>query len=410
MRAIFVIFSLSFVFFAGFAQVNTDSLFQSSLRYAVEKKFDASLSEAKKVVDIHPNRFDVLVHIANLYAWSERYDSASFYISKAYQINPADPDMFSSMMNILLWNADYAGLMHAANQAEAASYADTLNLVLKKLLAHKGLYKYDEAVVYAEAQSDNILNHPPIKALYNELYFLSLRKQFTLYHSTEFFDQKKMQPQFLTYADIGFKVKRHSLIFRVNHAHRFNMDDLQFETDFYWSLNKGRYIYLNYGKGIWNNLFSDHRAGAEFYFPVVNWFDASIGTRFLKFPASKAYIVTGSVSKYAGNSYFSFRPFYVIRDVGTAISLIGYYRYVLNKPSNYYGLELRYGNTPDDRYIISDKGDILKLNAYRLRAERNIYINLKHDVRFALGYSLEEFQTDNFRNRYLIESIWNYKF
>jgi len=105
MRAIFVIFSLSFVFFAGFAQVNTDSLFQSSLRYAVEKKFDASLSEAKKVVDIHPNRFDVLVHIANLYAWSERYDSASFYNSatKGCRIKNDTIELFHLPLSYLIY-------------------------------------------------------------------------------------------------------------------------------------------------------------------------------------------------------------------------------------------------------------------------------------------------------------------
>jgi len=180
---------------------------------------------------------------------------------------------------------------------------------------------------------------------------------------------------------------------------------VQLETDFYLNLKNKQYMYFNYGYAFANSLFPLHRLGFEYYFPLKYKIDGSLGGRYMVYPASQVLILTGHLEKYLGSSWVALRPYYVFITQSNrhSFSLIGDYRLYGKNELNFWGLELGYGNSPDDRYSISQFGGFNQLVAYKVKVEKNLILNRISDLRIGLGYTWEEFYTNQFRSRYTIE-------
>jgi len=123
------------------------------------------------------------------------------------------------------------------------------------------------------------------------------------------------------------------------------------------------------------------------------------------YPTSQVLILTGHLEKYIGKNWLALRPFYVITAQSNtqSFSLIGNYRLYDNNQLNYWGLELSWGNSPDDRYSISQNGGFSQLTAFKLKVEKSLMLNRISDLRIGIGYAREEFTTNQLRNRYTIE-------
>lgn len=407
-KYIFII--LLFIFSKGLiAQVNIDSLFYSAIDHAKEMEYTKALNEAKSILQIDPARADVMVFIANVYAWSGNYENGLNYINKAYSLNPKNNELYDSWLNILLWSGKYEELIETAKIAEQNEYPDNYNITLKKSLAYKALGDYSMGIKIIE-QNQEFADSVQLKTLYNQLYNLNRANQLSAYYRLDFFDNNNPNAQHLAYIDYGFKINKHTLILRVNYANRFDLDDYQIEADYYHVFNNGHYIYSNYGYSLTRNLFPHHRAGLEYYFPFAESFEASFGGRFLNSNTTNVFIATGHIGKYFSNSWLSFRPFYVMQENANAISLILNYRLYNNSPIDYWGIELAYGNSPDDRYILSQSSEIFRLNSYRIKLEKNFSLLKSSELNIAAGYAYEEFNTDLFRNRYIVEILYKYRF
>lgn len=155
--------------------------------------------------------------------------------------------------------------------------------------------------------------------------------------------------------------------------------------------------------GVYKTLFPKYRAGLEFYFPIFKSTEASIGSRFLKSTTVNIFIFTGNINTYSKNMWFMFRPFYVIKDTRNSLTTVFVTRYYLKNPINYWGLELFYGNSPDERYSIIQTTEQLLMSNYRVKLEKNTAIFRFHELKLSLGYAYEEFISDNFRNRFSVE-------
>lgn len=85
-------------------------------------KFRKAIEEAQKTLATDPSRGDLMVVIANNYAWQEKSDSALVYIEKAKQINYYNDDLFDSWLNVLLWAHKYDNLLDACGVAGQYKY------------------------------------------------------------------------------------------------------------------------------------------------------------------------------------------------------------------------------------------------------------------------------------------------
>lgn len=393
-----------------YAQTNTDSLFQSSLDHSRAGRYRESVAESKKILQLLPGRADVMIHLANVFAWTSEFDSSKIYIEKAYSISPQSGDLYDSWLNILLWNKEYDELFRVAGIAEANGYANKTNLALKKLISWKETGNYKSGTAFIKLLDNEIRSYPAVKAIYNELYSLSLNNSLSAFYSLDFFRRNVPRPQSFAFIDYSFKTGRNTGVLRQNFSNRSGINDFQTEADYYYKFRNRRYLYLNYGVGYRHEIFPAHRAGAEIFFPVIKTLEVSAGARYLKYEIGDIFILTGHVEKYISASWLSFRPFYVIRNNGNAFSLLLSYRFYERNPANYWGLEASYGNSPDDRYVLSNLMGFFRLNAYRIRAEKNIALNVNNELRLVLGFSDEEYSEDIFRNRYIAEILLRHRF
>jgi len=388
-----------------FSQVNSDSIFNVAIKEASNKNYVKALENAEKVLAIHSNRIDVLLFIANVYSWQNNYDTAKIYIKKAQALDNTSQELYDSWLNILLWNNEPEALLETCNIAESDGYKNKYNLFLKRLLANKTLENYKQIIDLIEDENNKVyLDSSQINYLYKEVLLLDKNQTLAAYYSLDLFDNNL--PQHLAYVDYSFKIRKHRLIFRANFTHKFEKNGLQLESDFYKVMKKNRYMYFNYGYAIDNIIFPQHRAGYEFYFPIKFNFETSIGARYLLFPDISVFIATGHLSKYVGKNWFAFRPFYAFQEIGNSFSFVSTFRRYASNKLNYWGLELGYGNSPDDRFVITQNDEFFRLNSYKIKLNRNFMIGKTNDLKIGVAYAYDEFRSGSYRNRYIIEFIY----
>jgi len=75
----------------------------------------------------------------------------------------------------------------------------------------------------------------------------------------------------------------------------------------------------------------------------------------------------------------------------------------------YWGLELGYGNSPDDRFAQTQTSQFLRFSAYKVKLEKNFVVGKTNELRIGASYTDEEYQERIFRNRYTIELIYKIK-
>lgn len=409
MNKFLLIIGACFISVSTFGQLNTDSIFDAAIKEAHAGKYEKAIEQTQIVLDELPNRSDVIVFMANIYNWKGEYDKALTYLEDAYALDPTNKELYDAWLNNLLWSKQYDKLFNIATLAETNNYTDSYNLFYKKNLAHKGLGDFERVITLIEGHA-NYLDSIQIKELYNQMLMLTKKNALSAYYSIDFFDQTGMQPQHLAYIDYAIKFKKNVIIPRINYAYRFGQNDVQIETDYYRSFNGGQYLYANYGVGLTSHLFPQHRVGLEYYSPLFKKFEFSVGGRYLYASGTNIFIATGHLGSYYKNFWFALRPFYVIREKTDALTLVFNTRYFEQNPLNYWGLELLYGNSPDDKYTIPQTTGNLLLNSYQIKLEKNIALFKVCELKLSAAYAYEEYIATMYRNRFTIETLFRYKF
>lgn len=391
------------------AQVNTDSIFNSAIINAQAGKYNKAISEAAVVLQLFPDRYDVMVFSANVNAWKGDYNEALILIHKAYSLNKTNINLYDSWLNILLWSKKYQKLIETADLAEQNNYPNKYNITLKKAIAYKSLAKYSEGISLIN-KNKTYLDSIPIKTLFNSMQMHNRDRAISFYYSIDLFDKNNIKPQHLAYIDYAFKINRHTLIPRLNFANRFNKNDFQIEADYYHSFKNGHYLYTNFGMGINKDLFPEQKAGIEYFVPFLKSFESSLGMRYFYSNNSNTLMLTGHLSKYYNNFWFSFRPFYVFNETENSLTTVFNTRHYNINPINYWGLELTYGNSPDERYLLAGTPEIFTLTNYRIKIEKNTAVFKFGEVKLSAAYSYEEYISKKFRNRFRLEILLKRKF
>jgi len=391
------------------AQVNTDSIFNSAIINAQAGNWDKAINDAETVLKVFPDRYDVILFSANVNAWNGDYKKATFYIEKAYLLNRTNKELYDTWLNILLWSKDYRYLIEIAELAEQNNYPNNYNIILKKSIAHKALAEYNEGVNLIENNKE-YLDSIDIKTLYNEMVMLNKKHAITIYYSIDFFDKNNIDPQHLSYIEYSFKLNRHIIIPRFNFTNRYDINDFQIELDYYYTFRNGHYLFSNYGIGINKELFPEHKAGLEYYIPLLKSFETSLGGRYFYSSSTNTFMLTGHLSKYLRNFWFSFRPYYVFDESKNLLTTVFKTRYYGANPINYWGLELTYGNSPDERYLIVKSPDIFTLENYTIKIEKNTAVFKYNEIMLSASYSYEEYFIKKYRNRYRFEIRFKHKF
>lgn len=391
--------------------MNMDSVFNVAIVNAREKKYEKARRHANMVLEAFPDRADVIVFKANIDAWESKFDSANIKLDKAYHLDNESKELYDSWLNVQLWDKEYQKLLDKADLAEENEYPDKENLTLKRVYAYRGLMEYDSAIALLEREENKyLLDSTSINNMYNEMIMKSKRNFITAYYAIDLFESNTPEPQHLAYVDYGVKINKNTLVLRLNWANRFNQNGVQLEADFYLELPKSQYIYFNYGFALTNELFPRHRAGVEYYFPLKKNFEGSVGARYLHFTDNQVFVLTGHIGKNINKLWLSLRPYFSFQESGNYLSLVANARLFGDNRLNFWGVELGYGNSPDERYILDPDGDYFNFNSYRIKLEKGLKIGKASDLRFGASYTYEEYQKNVFRSRFTFEVIYKYRF
>lgn len=405
-RLLTTITFLSLIYFSTSSQVNADSIFQSAVIRSGEGKYSTAIADATTALLNNPNRGDILIFISNNYLWQNQIDSALVYLNLARKTNYTGNDLYDTWLNILTSAKNYSSLLEVCNEAENNKYSNTENILQKKMIAYTALKRYDEALQLIQLpQNSDYLKNETLSSLYTSLLLKRNRNLISANYTLDMF-KEALPAQHLASVGYSSKFGNYNLGFRANYANRYGLSGIQLESDLYIQMQNSNYLYLNYGYSFKSVLFPQHRFGIEYYFPVSDKIEASLGGRYLNYLNSNVGILTGHIGKYFGKSWISARPFYVYAFKSTtntqSFTLVANYRLYGKSEFDFWGLELGLGNSPDEIYS-TQTSEFNQLQAYKIKIEKNFMLNRVSDLRIGFGYSNEEYNLNQLRNRFTVD-------
>lgn len=409
-KLIFVILSvLIFLSEMISAQTNSDSLFASAINDARGKNYDEAIEKALKILDDSPDRNDIMIFLANVYAWNGDYENALSTVEKAYSMNSTGKELYDSWLNILLWSGNFNRIIEVAELARQNNYPDNYNIVLRKALAYKYLKEYKMGIAIIDEHPE-YMDSVQLKDLYYELKRLYKTRTVSVFYSIDLFPDNTFSPQHFWYVDYTCKIRKHTLITRLNLANRFNKYDVQAEADYYHIFRQRFYLYSNFGMSIRRTLFPNYSSGLELFMPVAKKSEASLGGRYLSFDADNVFVLTGNLNTYYKNFWFMVRPFVVFQSTINSVSSLFAVRLYSKTPANYWGVELLYGNSPDESYQTLQTSQQLFLHNYKAKIVKNFVLFRYHELKLSAAYSREEYVQNSYRNRLSFDALIKIRF
>jgi YaiO family outer membrane protein len=309
------------------AKNDPDGIFMKARELAFEGKYEQARTLLDQVLENYPNYHDVKILKARTFAWEGNYIRADELLQQVLQADAANRDALLAMIDVKIWSGDYKEAIAMLDKA-LASEPNNTHLLYRKALAMTEIGDDLAAAVllnqvlsldptYAEAkdllktiESNRLLNFISIN--YRGFHFLQ--------------SNLDTRPWHLFFAEYGRRTRLMGpVIVRANYALRSDIDvnSLQIEVDAYPTIRPGTYLYLNAGYSADSRLFPMTRFGFEVFQALPAAMEFSGGFRILNFDENENYfstkdllIITGSLSKYYRQYYFSLRPYFTFSSEG----------------------------------------------------------------------------------------------
>ena len=373
-----------------------------TIQEAKDQAYGGNREKARSICrTILAKNFDseVAVLMARTYAWDGNYDSTKIVISQILRTNPEHWDALDCLSDVQFWEEKYKEAIETCNIILTKNAIDEQFLFKKaKILNAMGLY--DQA---AKQLIKLLKSHPANAEARNKLSTIraDLRRNYVrLAYSYDSFEKNsKQDPWHLVALSYGRKTKVGTVIGRVNWAERFGSKGVQYEVDGYPHFSENNYAYLNVG---YSNLtiFPKIRTGAEWYHSFPKAFEGSLGMRALFFSNSDTYMLTGTVGKYTGNYWFSFRSYLIPSSSGTSVSGSIQTRRYFADAEDYIGLRIGYGISPDDRNYGNGSSSYLTLKSQSVRIEYNHLFTGMWTANFGISLSHQQFPVIGYVRNY----------
>lgn len=389
-------------------QLSSDELFQQARTAAFENK-DYTLATAlsKKALEISPDYEDIRIFLGRVYTWWNKPDSASECFEKVLSEHPENEDAASAFADLTYWNQQPERSLLICENA-LALHPESKALLLKKGKSLIELKRYPEAnsslafllkIDPKDAEARSLLEKVKDKFARNKI---GVRYDFAS------FDKQFDNPWHIVSVDYSRNTKAGSIIGRVNYANRFKTSALQFETDAYPHISKTFYSYVNAGISDKSGVFPQYRAGFSLYANLPISFEAEVGFRYLYF-RDATWIYTGSVGKYFKNYWFNFRTYITPakESVSNSYSLSSRYYF---KETNYFGLALSTGISPDETANNIQLANMYKLKSDRISADYRSTFKKFNSILFSFSLIQDEYLPKITGNEYLFSVGYQRRF
>lgn len=400
-----------------------DGVFMKARELAFEGKYEESRTLLDQVLEAFPAYHDVKILKARTFAWEGNYTRADELLREVLQADASNRDALLAMIDVQIWSGNYKEAINMLDKALAHEPNNT-HLLFRKALALKETGDDLAAAVllnqiltldptYTEAkdlletiESSRLLNFVSIN--YRGFHFLQ--------------SDLDTRPWHLFFAEYGRRTRLMGpVIVRTNYALRSDIEvnSLQIEVDAYPTVRQGTYLYLNAGYSPDRRLFPISRFGFEVFQVLPASWEFSGGFRILNFDANEnqfsnkdLLIITGSLSKYYRQYYFSLRPYFTFSSDGNdpnSRSLFFTARRYFNSNDHYLSLMLGRGFSADFGRLSG--GQVYDLGGTEIEAMLLYQQPLSNRFLFRVGAGYKRYKQDVlFGNPYVFEASFIYRF
>lgn len=385
-------------------KINLDDLFKEARTLAFQENRKEAREICKKILEEEPGYHDVRVFLGRLYAWDKEYDSARKELQKVLEDTPNYSDALIVLIDIEYWNNNLNLALIYCNQG-LRTYPNHEEFLLRTAKILVSMEDLKAASKNIKQLLETNPSHKEALQLLDNIKFSSQPYAASVRYIFDRFERSEggFGPWHFISLELSRKFGLGSIIGRVNYANRNfgsgSTSGTQFEVDAYPEIKKGMYAYLNAGYSP-SSFFPKYRFGSELYSALAGSFEMSFGIRYLDFSSVKVLIYTGNLGKYYKNYWFSFRPFVTTKSSDIFFSGILLVKRYFADEDNYLTLLFGFGSTPTEIFFLED---IERLNSYKVGLEVQRKISRSLSVRCHIRFEREEFQIDEFGNRYTFE-------
>lgn len=356
-------------------QLSSDELFQQARTAAFDKKdYTLATQLSKKALIISPDYSEIRIFLGRVYTWWRKTDSARGCFKKVLEQEPGNEDAASAYADLEYWNSNPSEALLVCENG-LTFHPESKVLLLKKAKNLIELKKYKEA----NDDLAGLLKIDPknagARSLLEKIKDQRVKDKIGISYDLATFDKQFDDPWHIVSLDYSRSTKAGSFTGRVNYANRFKTNALQFEAEAYPRISKTFYSYVNAGISNKSVVFPQFRSGFSLYANLPKSFEVEAGLRYLYF-SDATWIYTASVGKYFKNYWFNFRTFMTPATESVSNSYTFTTRYYF-KETNYFGVALGTGISPDETANNIQLADSYKLKSYRISADyRNTFKTL----------------------------------
>ena len=390
---------------------NPDTSFETARNLAFNQQRKQAQDTLLNILTKYPDYHDIRSFLATTYSWDGEYKKARKEFVYILEKDSKNKNTWIAAIKNELWgNFPYLAL--EKTETALKIFPEDGELLYLKASAQEKTNNSLEALNTIQLVLDKNPEDQKAKDFKISLNKLLRKNTIGINASVDLYSSVFDPMQYYSFK-YSRQTKYGSIIPKLNFNRRFNENGTQFEVDLYPKITKGLYAYLNFGLSN-SFLFPDIKYGAELYKSLPKSFEASLGFRTLKY-SSTTNIYTGSIGWYAGNSYWSFRPYFTPGETGTSKSGTLTYRKYRSDADNYLGLSIGMGYSPEINQFIFSANDaaIVNLKSQKFNAGYYFTTSDKQNAwgaQFGVAHQEIIFDQGNFFWIYSLALSWELKF
>jgi len=389
-------------------QLSSDELFQQARTAAFDRKdYPLATELSKKALIISPDYFDIQIFLGRVYTWWNKTDSARECFKKVLNQEPENEDAASAYADLEYWNDNPSEALLICENG-LTFHPQSKALLLKKAKNLIELKRYRDANDGLAGLLKIDPKNAEARSLLEKIKDRSAKNKIGISYDLAIFDKQFDDPWHIVSLDYSRSTKAGSFIGRLNYANRFKTNALQFEADAYPRISKTFYGYVNAGISDKSNVFPQYRSGFSLYANLPKSFEAEAGLRYLYF-SDATWIYTASVGKYFKNYWFNLRTYITPATASVSNSYTFTTRYYF-KETNYFGIALGTGISPDETANNIQLANLYKLKSYRISADyRNTFKTL-NSILFSFSVLQQEYLPKVTGNEFLFSVGYQRRF
>jgi YaiO family outer membrane protein len=399
----------------GYSQknpANPDITFNRARELAHNNLYSQARELCDDILNSYPDYHDAAILKGRTFAWEGDYDQAREVLSEVQQMAPGNKDALYALIDVEIWSENYDEALLLLDLALEDQPSST-HLLYRKALVLKESDDETAAVVIINQLLDMDPTYKEAKDLLKTIESSKYLNHIGIGYRGFHFLETGAEPWHLFYGEAGRRTQAFGpTALRANIANKYGITNWQLEIDAYPTIRPGTYLYLNAGFSPDSELFPFTRFGFELFQGIPSSWEASAGFRLLNFDDKDLLILTGSVSKYFKNYYFSFRPYFSFSSDGNDPNGRSYFltmRRFFSSSDHYLSLMVGRGFSADlDRLI---GGDVYDLGGTLFEAMLLYQHKISERFLFKTGLGYKLFESDViWENPFIFEAGLIYRF